>query len=108
MTRFVRSGNLGPGKCRTCGARIVWALNDHGSRVPIDAQADVEGNQVLWYDDPPDDENQRASTVASFELQTGKTYSGPTHRSHFATCSGAYAPVPELGAQLQLIPGGKR
>ena len=108
MTRIERGGPLGPGRCPTCEGRIVWALNDHDSRVPINAQAHIEGNQVLWHDDPPDEVDQRVSGVAAFELATGQPYRGPTYLSHFVTCSGAYPMVPSNARQLSLIPGGKR
>ena len=41
MTFAVEKDGLRPGKCKLCGAAIVWAINDtgEGGRIPLDAVA---------------------------------------------------------------------
>lgn len=57
-------------KCRSCGADIIWALSDHGKRMPVNAEM-ASGSGFVLEGDPP-----RA------RLSVGEA----VHLSHFATC----------------------
>ena len=63
--------DLNISKCRSCGAKIIWATTERGKRMPLDAVADTR--IVLEHRDgqPP-----LARVVA-------------TYVSHFTTCPNA-------------------
>ena len=35
------------GKCKSCGAKITWAITGNGKRIPVDFAPDPKGNLVL-------------------------------------------------------------
>ena len=61
--------------CRSCGAEIIFAETEKGHRMPIDAQAvlDGTGNVKLV---------QRGGTLMAVVVNVGQG----THVSHFKTC----------------------
>jgi hypothetical protein len=70
-------------KCKSCGAEIIWAINENGKRVPLDAKnfipkglftLEAEGRD---YDKPP-----RAVAVGTKPL-------GLIYQTHYATCPDA-------------------
>ena len=64
--------------CRSCGAKIVWAITENGKRAPFDAEPiDMRGTFALVpFADPERLEAQSASGDRRY-------------RSHFATCPNA-------------------
>lgn len=62
-------------RCRSCEARIVWAITPKGRRIPLDPDP-VEGGNVLL-------EGERATVLTNEERAA---HPGPLHVSHFATC----------------------
>lgn len=114
MTRVVRDGQTGPGRCRDCGGRIVWAISDVGKRVRVDAQQTIDprfGYLILFHDQ--DQTEQRVTHVATWELEHRRPYQGPRWTLHTATCpdrkgAGEPAPAPSRQLRLTLLEGGKR
>ena len=41
---------LRPATCRTCDARLLWALTVHGKLMPLDEHPDDAGNQAAYRD----------------------------------------------------------
>lgn len=71
------------GKCRSCGAEIIWAYMLPGKKAaPIDAAATYDGNIVL---------RDHGSSVVAHILAPGdhRSDNEPTYTSHFATCPDA-------------------
>jgi hypothetical protein len=67
-------------ECRSCKARIVWAVTEAtGKRVPIDLVDRPDGNLV--YTSPPEVD---PPTVRY--LRKDEEYDGTRFVSHFATC----------------------
>ncbi|HSS11799.1 MAG TPA: hypothetical protein VLL25_18065 [Acidimicrobiales bacterium] len=68
-------------KCRSCRARIVWAVTENGKRIPLDEQTTSEGN--LERTGQLDDGTPIVRFLALHEAI-------PTHPdryvSHFASC----------------------
>ena len=56
------------GKCRSCGAAVVWVITPAGKKMPVDAKP-VSGFVL--------DENENGTVNA---------FSGKVYVSHFATC----------------------
>lgn len=66
------------GKCRSCGARVVWAVTEHGRRMPLDAEPVAGGTFTLT--------TSRGELVATSTPGVELGYV-----SHFATCPQAGA-----------------
>ena len=87
----MRTGHLPrqrpPTRCDRCDALVVWAENDRGRRVPVDATQVLPGlgaNLVLWYEVDLLNQpvgTQRVSFATPEQLRTG-----PVWWLHFATC----------------------
>ena len=60
--------------CKSCGARIIWAITGNGKKMPVDAKPTDKGNIVLEGEEP---------VAVYVDPGTG------THTSHFATCPNA-------------------
>lgn len=71
-------------RCRSCNARILWALTTKGRRMPIDPEPVQGGNIEL------EDRGRMFPPLATFPVKvdnmTTKRYT-----SHFATCPNANA-----------------
>lgn len=66
--------------CRSCHAKIVWAVTPGGKRMPVDAAPVDDGNVLLdRRQDPP------LATVIGGGPQLWDE-PGERHTSHFATC----------------------
>lgn len=74
--------------CRSCNARIQWAITERGRRMPVDVQPNDAGNILLQprVDNIPLAIYLTAEQVAAFDgtLQRHRLY-----QSHFATCPDA-------------------
>lgn len=57
-------------KCKGCGASIIWAVNENGKRVPLDAKAPI---YVLL-------------ATASLDEERCVRDRSPRYVSHFSTC----------------------
>lgn len=68
-------------RCRTCGASIIWAVTEHGRKIPVDAKPIAEGNLVL---DEDCFDGLRARHVRDVEGAFEERY-----MTHFATCAQA-------------------
>ena len=69
-----------PGRtCRTCGAKIIWAVTDKGHNIPIDPTPRPDGNLMLCED---------GAVLLAIPVCEGDN---PTERyvSHFASCPDA-------------------
>lgn len=65
--------------CRSCGAPVIWAVTAAtGSRMPVDAEPDEDGNLLLSLDNPP---VAQVVDPAQLVMDDGKRFT-----SHFATC----------------------
>lgn len=69
-----------PGKCKSCGASIIWIKTKSANLMPIDA-APVEGGNIAILDDT-------AHTISG-KLFDDMIEPGPRYVTHFATCPGA-------------------
>lgn len=67
--------------CRSCEAEIVWALTEHGRKIPLDAQPAENGTFALSI--PPDGGDPGAIHAPKVAAP------GPRYLSHFATCPNA-------------------
>jgi len=71
--------------CRSCGAKILWAVTEKGKRMPLDAEPSEAGNIFLQHRP-----NQNPLAVYTTEEQRKATKGTlMEHRlftSHFATC----------------------
>jgi hypothetical protein len=72
-----------PAECRSCRARIVWAVTEAGRRIPLDAEASPTGNlaQVEALADG-------TPVVAFLDPEAPEPEAG-RYLSHFATCPNA-------------------
>ena len=79
-----------PDFCRSCKAKVVWALTEKGKRMPVDAEPAVGGTIVLEHTQqgkPP-----LARVVSGEELSTMRRQEESRgeelrlFKSHFATC----------------------
>lgn len=64
------------GKCRSCGAAIIWCPSQQGKLAPIDAESAVDGNIRILAD-------------GSYEVMTDielMAWEGSKHKNYFATC----------------------
>lgn len=70
-----------PAKCRSCGAKIIWAENETtGSKMPIDYVEDSEGGNILILDDG------KCRVFGGDALVEAQDERLKLHKSHFATC----------------------
>jgi hypothetical protein len=60
------------GRCKSCGAHVVWAKTASGKSMPVDATPNDAGNLVL--------DGDRVQVVKSIADDR------PRHTSHFVTC----------------------
>lgn len=90
--------STGPGQaCRSCRARVIWAITESGRPMPVDpAPVDAallpearNGNLVLWYqvDGYGRPIGQQRVCIATTEQRADAAT--PLWRSHFATCPSA-------------------
>ena len=71
-------------KCRSCGAPIIWAVNDRTKkRAPIDAEP-VEDGPVYFTHDPGDGGDPEYRVLTKAERAPGVP--GPLYTNHFQTC----------------------
>lgn len=69
------------GKCRSCGAAILWAKTLSGKAIPLDAEPHPDGNIALV---------PAGAMVLTKELvEQGKKIGSKRYRSHFASCPNA-------------------
>ena len=73
------------GRCKSCGARIVWALTDGDKRMPVDAEPSARGNiKLVWI---PSLNEYRA--VVQRDVKPDNVSKEPLYLSHFASCAQA-------------------
>jgi hypothetical protein len=71
--------------CRSCGAEIIWARTERGSRMPMDARR-VMGNDKNLFVLRDHHSPEGPLAIAAWGLDWR---SDPHYRSHFATCPNA-------------------
>jgi hypothetical protein len=71
--------------CRSCGARIVWAITSSGKRMPVDAASSPIGNIMLVSPDGSIEEPPSA-LVLHTEADMAGVPPEQLHLSHFVTC----------------------
>jgi hypothetical protein len=80
----------GRGRCRSCKARIVWALTATGRAMPVDAEPHPEGLLVLELGDTirvrAANAEERTVVMPIFKSLRPEV---KLFRSHFATCPNA-------------------
>jgi hypothetical protein len=76
--------------CRSCGARIRWAVTPAGKRIPLDADP-VDGGNVLLHEAPNPGEDPTATVVGKRVQPNLFGDDGPRYVSHFSTCPDAAA-----------------
>lgn len=73
--------------CRSCGAKIQWAITEKGRRMPIDVVPNWEHGNIALY--PRKDDVPIAIVVTKTEIEAWRA-SGAKKRllftSHFVTC----------------------
>lgn len=74
-------------RCRSCEARIVWAVTPAGRRIPLDPDP-VEGGNVLL---APAIASPSGAVARVLTNDERAAHVGPLHVSHFATCPKAKA-----------------
>lgn len=65
------------GRCRSCGARIIWCSTVRGKSMPVDWAPSDDGNLIIDGD----------GVARVIDLLSPKD--SPRHKSHFATCPDA-------------------
>jgi hypothetical protein len=70
-------------KCRSCGARILWAETVKGRRIPLDAEPADGGNMVL------EQRGHHRAPLATVLTGGAAPNDKPRYKSHFATCPNA-------------------
>lgn len=71
-----------PNRCRTCDARIFWAINDRtGKRSPIDDVPDPDGPIVIVSGPPP-----VYHVLTKAEREAGTFDGAITYSNHWQTC----------------------
>lgn len=78
-------------RCKSCGARIIWARTAAGKPIPLDAKPVAGGNLVF---------NPFTGLVAA------ERGAGFRHVSHFSTCTKAAEHRKPKARQLPLFGGG--
>ena len=74
-----------PATCELCGGAILWALASNGKRYAVDAQLNIAGKVVLYFEvdglgQPVGDPPVQRLTVAMDH------YTGPRWAAHPSTC----------------------
>lgn len=69
--------------CRSCGAPVIWAHTETGSRMPVDPER-VQGGNVMLIADVTDDGRMTPNQIAKVVKPGDGVYV-----SHFATCPDA-------------------
>jgi hypothetical protein len=81
MSDLVLHRGLNHGKCRSCGAAVIWAHTTAGKKSPfvvdLDGTFTIE-NGVARHAGPPPK-----------QLELGGTPAEPRYKSHFADCADA-------------------
>jgi hypothetical protein len=78
--------------CASCKAPIVWAVTEHGKRMPVDAEPTITGNIVLSHrraGEPPIALHQPMNALERLAAAHDcSPHDGPLRlfTSHFATC----------------------
>jgi hypothetical protein len=70
--------------CRSCGADIIWARTERGSKMPLDAEPVTEGQHRFVLRDRSSSEGPLAIAAWGLDPKTD-----PHYVSHFATCPNA-------------------
>lgn len=71
-------------RCKSCGARIVWALTDQDKRMPVDAEPSARGNiKLVWIPSL----NEYRAVVQKGDV--APALAGSLYLSHFASCAQA-------------------
>lgn len=70
--------------CRSCGARITWAVTKAGRNMPVDVEPHPAGNLELT---PREDGAPLVAMIDPMDAQL--TFTANRYRSHFATCPDA-------------------
>lgn len=65
------------GRCRSCGAPILWAITTAGKPMPVDAVPDPAGNVSV--------EREAGRLVARVHTEPS-LFGEPRHMPHHATC----------------------
>lgn len=78
---------MGEGKCRSCGAAVIWApLAATGGLMPLDVQTELApAPKLVAYND----ETGLARVLGKGDVREALLHAGPNvtfHQSHFATC----------------------
>lgn len=73
------AGGEGGARCGSCGARIIWATNTAGNRVPLDAEPVSETGAGLYALLWPDDGRSAPRAI----------HAPPMYLTHMATCPNA-------------------
>ena len=82
-------------KCRSCGARVTWAITQKGNSMPLDAQSVLDGKFFLVtdYADGSKREQEEYETISTeSDNETAANYRATNrsrYTSHFATCPNA-------------------
>ena len=63
-------------KCKSCGARVIWARTQNNKAMPLDYEPCADGNVELL----PSGDCIVMGPSARLYIE------GPLHKSHFATC----------------------
>lgn len=66
------------GNCRSCGARLIWAVTASGRTMPVDYEPHEEGNLRL-----------KIANGLTYVEVVAQHARGQLHRPHFATCPDA-------------------
>lgn len=69
--------------CRSCGARIVWAVTSAGRRMPVDRESSEAGTVSLVVGAAGD---LLALVLKGEGIRLARKHEHPLHTAHFATC----------------------
>lgn len=67
------------GTCKSCGAKMMWAVTENGKRIPLDLDPVSNGNMILVHG--PD-----RSVVTAHYLKKDEETTEDRYTSHFASC----------------------
>ena len=74
-------------RCRSCGARIVWARTVAGRMMPVNVEPAAAGNVLLVPQADPTD--PPLARVLHTEAERAQVRDAPLHLAHFASCTHA-------------------
>lgn len=70
--------------CKSCGAKIIWAVTLAGKRMPVDAQSSERGNVELY-----DEGDHIRALIVNDATLFDDLAARPRHLPHFVTCPDA-------------------